>query len=134
MDKQLYLELIHYLNTLQFMDGITEKRKTHIRKISTQHLCKNNTLYRQTKEGIRKVILREQVEPILYHLHRDMSGAHLGADAVIGKIKERYYWPQMGEDVREYIQTCDSCQRRGPQIRREELIPIKVQGPFIELR
>ncbi|GBC12673.2 putative integrase core domain protein [Rhizophagus irregularis DAOM 181602=DAOM 197198] len=93
------------------MDGITDKRKTQIRKNSTQYIYQNNILFRKTKDGIRKVILREQVEPILYHFHTDMSGAHLGIDAIIGKIKDRYYWPQLGED-------------------REELIPIPVKGPF----
>src|SRR5579859_6294341 len=130
MDEQLYKELVYYLTTLTFMDGLTDKRKTHIRKISTQYICKNNILYRNTKEGIRKVILQDQVEPVIYHLHRDISGAHLGVDAVIGKIKDRYYWPQLGNDVKEYIRSCDVCQRRGPQQRREELIPIEIQGPF----
>ncbi|EXX64786.1 gag-pol fusion protein [Rhizophagus irregularis DAOM 197198w] len=59
-----------------------------------------------------------------------MSGAHLGTDAIIGKIKDRYYWPQLGEDVKEYIRTCDICQKRGLTNRREELIPIPVKGPF----
>jgi hypothetical protein len=112
------------------MDGITDKRKTQIRKNSTQYIYQHNTLFRKTKDSIRKVILREQVEPILYHFHTDMSGAHLGTDAIIGKIKDRYYWPQLGEDVKEYIKTCDVCQRRGPSNRREELIPIPVKGPF----
>jgi hypothetical protein len=80
MDEQLYKDLIHYLTTLTFMDGLTDKWKTHIRRISTQYISKNNILYRNTKEGIRKVILPEQVELILYHLHKDMSGAHLGKD------------------------------------------------------
>jgi len=130
MDEQLYQELIQYLSTLTFMDGITDKRKNSIRKNSTQYIYQQNILFRKTKEGMRKVILRKQVEPILYNLHKDMSGSHLGTDAVIRKIKDRYYWPQMGEDVKEYIRTCDTCQRRGTQHRREELIPIKVQGPF----
>jgi len=91
MDRQLYQELIQYLSTLTFMDGITDKRKNYIRKNSTQYIYQNNTLFRKTKEGIRKVILREQVEPILYNLHKDMSGSHLGIDAVLGKIKDRYY-------------------------------------------
>jgi hypothetical protein len=130
MDEQLYQNLIHYLTTLTFMEGLNDKRKTHIQKTSTQYICRNNILYRNTKEGLRRVIVKEQVEPILYHLHKDMNGAHLGVDAVVGKIKDRYYWPQMGEDVKEYIKTCDVCQRRGPQQRREELIPIKIQGPF----
>ena len=66
--EQLYKDLIHYLTTLTFLDGLTDKRKTHIRRISTQYISKNNILYRNTKEGIRKVILPEQVELILYHL------------------------------------------------------------------
>ncbi|GBC39999.2 putative integrase core domain protein [Rhizophagus irregularis DAOM 181602=DAOM 197198] len=49
------------------------------------------------------------------------------------KIKDRYYWPQLEEDVKEYIRTCDICQRRGPTNRRKELIPILVKGPFYRI-
>ncbi|GBC53477.2 putative integrase core domain protein [Rhizophagus irregularis DAOM 181602=DAOM 197198] len=87
------------------MDGITDKWKTQIRKNSTQYIYQNNILFRKTKDGIRKIILYEQVEPILYHFHTDMSGAHLGIDAIIGKIKNRYYWLQLGKDVKEYVKT-----------------------------
>ena len=38
MDRQLYQELIQYLSTLTFMDGITDKRKNYIRKNSTQYI------------------------------------------------------------------------------------------------
>ena len=133
MDEQLYKELVQYLTTVTFMEGTSTRRQTHIRKTSTQYICKDNLLYKNTREGIKRVILKDQIEPILYHLHKDMTGAHLGVDAVIGKIKERYYWPQMGEDVKNYIKTCDTCQRRGPQQRREELIPIKIQGLFYKI-
>jgi hypothetical protein len=88
MDEQLYQNLIHYLTTLTFMEGLNDKQKTHIQKTSTQYICRNNILYRNTKEGLRRVIVKEQVEPILYHLHKDMNGAHLGVDAVVGKIKD----------------------------------------------
>ena len=123
-------ELTHYLTTLTFLEGLTNQQKTHIRKISTKYIFQHNLLYRKTKEGVRWVILRDQVETISYHLYTDLSEAHLGVDTVIGKIKERYYWPQMGEDVKNYIRSCDICQWREPQQRREELIPIKVKGPF----
>jgi hypothetical protein len=56
------------------MDGITDERKTLIWKNSTHYIYQHNTLYRKTKDGIRKVILQEQVESILYYLHTDMSG------------------------------------------------------------
>src|ERR1043165_7633959 len=72
MDKQLYQDLIQYLTTLTFTDGITDKRKTLIRKNSTHYIYQHNILFRKTKEGLRKVILPEQVEFILYHFHTDM--------------------------------------------------------------
>ena len=55
-----------------------------------------------------------------------MTGAHLGVD----KIKERYYWPKMYNDIKIYIESCDNCQRRGKTKRREELLPLKIGGPF----
>jgi len=130
MDKQHYNDLIQYLETLTHQNDDDDKRKTHIRKDSTHYFIKNHILYRRTKEGGKRVILKEQVEPILYHLHQDMSGAHLGIDAVLEKVRERYYWPQIYKDVREYIRSCDTCQRRGPPIRREELIPLQIREPF----
>src|SRR3989440_12500987 len=130
MNGQLYKDLIQYLETLTYPNDYDDKWKTHIRKISTQHFVKNNTLYRRTKQNIQRVITQEQVEPIIFHLHQDMSGAHLGIDAVFEKAKERYYWPQMYEDIRKYVSTCDTCQRRGNQVRKEILIPLQVKEPF----
>jgi hypothetical protein len=130
MDKQLYEDLIHYLTTLTYPDGYNEQRKTHLKRISTQYLIKNTQLYRQTKDGLCRVIQREQVEMLLFNLHKDMTGAHLGVEAVYNKLHERYFWPNMYDDVKEYIKNCDACQRRGPVNRKEMMIPIKVKAPF----
>ena len=59
-----------------------------------------------------------------------MTGAHLGVETTYTKIKERYYWPNMYNDIRNYIETCDNCQRREPITRKEELLPLKVRAPF----
>jgi hypothetical protein len=59
-----------------------------------------------------------------------MSRAYMRIDAIIGKIKDQYYWPQLDEELKKYVQICDVCQCRGPSNRREELVPISVQGPF----
>jgi transposase InsO family protein len=62
-----------------------------------------------------------------------MSGAHLGIDAVFEKARERYYWPQMYDDIRDYVETCDICQKRGSQKRKEELIPLTIRDPFYRI-
>ena len=130
MDEQQYEDLVKYLDTLAYPENYNDKRKTQLRKNSTHYFVKNHILYRHTKNGGRRVILPEQVEVILYNLHQDMSGAHLGVEAVLEKVKERYYWPQMYEDVKSYVQTCDVCQKRGAPKRREELIPLTIREPF----
>ena len=91
MEEQRYKDLTQLLETLTYPDGLNDKRKTQLRKDSTHYFITNHTLYKRTKDGAKRVILREQVEPILYYLHQDMSGAHLGVDAVFEKVKERYY-------------------------------------------
>ena len=67
---------------------------------------------------------------ILHTLHTENLGAHLGQEAILNKLKERYYWPQMGETIKDYIQSCDTCQRKGSQVHRESLNSIKVYQPF----
>ena len=76
------------------------------------------------------MIQREQVEMLLFNLYQDMTGAHLGVEAVYNKLHERYFWPNIYDDVKEYIKNYDACQRRGPVNRKEMLIPIKVKAPF----
>ena len=133
MNNKTYQDLINYLTTLTYPTDYDEQRKTHLRKNSTQYFVKNHTLYRRNKKGNLRVVLQDQVEPILFHIHRDVTGAHLGIDAVFEKVKERYYWPQMFEDVRNYVRTCDVCQRRGPPERKEPLVPLAVKEPFYQI-
>ena len=43
------------------------------------------------------------------------------------------YWPQMFEDVKNYVQTCDSYQRREKAKRSKPLHPIPVGKPFYQI-
>jgi transposase InsO family protein len=42
-----------------------------------------------------------------------MSG-HLGMDKTLERLARVAYWPNMDQSVREYVRTCDSCQRNKP--------------------
>src|SRR5437660_11958015 len=107
MNNKTYQDLINYLTTLTYPTDYDDKRKTQLQKNSTQYFVKNHTLYRRNKKGNLRVIVQDQVEPILFHIYRDITGAHLGIDAVFKKVKKRYYWLQMFDDVRNYVRTCD---------------------------
>lgn len=132
MNEQLYNALYYYIENSEYPKEIKDQHeKIQLEKLSKKYIIQKRNLFRQTKEGkYQRVILPDQTELILYNLHKDQNGAHLGIESTYEKLKERYYWPQMYESIKQYIKSCDNCQRRGKPNRREELIPIKVTGIF----
>ena len=55
------------------------------------------------------------VQATLLHEHHDspVSG-HLGRDKTYERIARNYYWPGLAVAVRDYVQTCPSCQQNKP--------------------
>ncbi len=53
-------------------------------------------------------------KPLLKAYHDDGLGAHQGVAKTLGKLHNQYYWPRMGRDVQQFVQTCFICQRRKP--------------------
>jgi hypothetical protein len=62
--------------------------------------------------------------------HNDPTAAYNSKEKMMEKIKKRFYWPQMFEDIKNYVQSCDSCQKRGRASRIEPLHPIPIGQPF----
>src|SRR6266540_2377815 len=79
-----------------------------------------------------KIIKRNEIEPILSLAHEHPLSGHFGLEATLSKLKERYYWPKMKDDIKSYIQTCDQCQRRGKITDENELHSIKIKEPFYQ--
>ena len=50
---------------------------------------------------------------ILIHVHTDVfAGGHLGRDKPLEKICSRFYWGRgMAEEIKEFVRTCDKCQK-----------------------
>ncbi|CAB4418776.1 unnamed protein product [Rhizophagus irregularis] len=132
MDPNQYHQIYQYLHQqiLPTFDTSREKQKFI-------NFCKNfdikaNYLYKKNKknEQLIKVIRNFELEPLLYMMHNDPTSAHFSTDTMFDKIRKRYYWPQMYENIREYVQSCDACQRRGKSRSNQMLHPIAVHGPF----
>jgi hypothetical protein len=56
------------------------------------------------------VIPQQWKERIMQELHDDPTGAHLGQDKTYNKVRLRYYWPKMKEEIQEFIRSCGDCQ------------------------
>ena len=63
-------------------------------------------------------------------LHDSPTAGHAGVNKIFQVVQQRYYWPQMFEDIRNYVKTCDECQRRGGLQKNNIIHPIPAKAPF----
>jgi hypothetical protein len=78
------------------------------------------------------VVPNEMRETVLTALHDDMSGGHLGENKTLEKVKSKFFWKRLANDVLSWCQACKKCAaRKRPPPRRAELFPIlKAVYPF----
>ena len=139
MDSQQYYYLKNYLQNNKFLTDFDKIQQKQLQTQSKFFEIKNNILYkkdrrRKTRNQLLKVVQKHKIEPILYLFHNHPTGAHLGVNKVFEKVSDKYYWPQMFENVKDYIRSCDSCQRRGKYRIPGPLHPIPVGELFSKIR
>ncbi len=77
-----------------------------------------------------KVLQNFQVIPLLQVLYDSLTAGHARVNKIFQVVQQRYYWPQMFEDIRNYVKTCDDCQRRGELQKNNIIHPILAKAPF----
>jgi hypothetical protein len=133
MDTTTYYSLIRFLTDLYLPTDITKQQQAAIKRKARYFIVMNDQLYKRNKDNPNrpiKVVKENEIEGILHFTHSDPLAGHFSIEETYRRVKIRYYWPQMYEDVRRYVRTCDDCQRRGKNRRVEPLHPIKVGQPF----
>lgn len=105
-------------------------------KIRSSLQGKNRKRYRVVDDILYKVhgnntclvVPKACVRLLLFNTHSVPISGHLGIKKCLEKLKNKYYWPGMGNSVIRFIQRCTPCQeRKGPQKRVGLLQPIKAK-------
>ena len=133
MDEELYQQITLYLEEKKINDNISEREKRQIINKSKYYQVVNGQLYKKPRKwntGLLKVLRRSEFETLMKIIHDQSTAGHLRIESTYNKIKERYYWNQMYDDIKEYIRTCDTCQRFGKPERNEPLHSIEIIQPF----
>jgi hypothetical protein len=98
----------------------------------------DNALYRKWvkhKQGnrciLQYIIPDPQRKEILLKAHDIKTSGHLGINKTCEKIIDRYYWPQWEKQVRDYILSCETCQKiKAPAVSRnaplQPILPSKL--------
>ena len=66
-------------------------------------MATSNHIFVPRVGDLRKTLLRE--------CHDTLWARHPGWERTLALVKQGYYWPQMRDDVEEYVRTCLTCQQ-----------------------
>ena len=137
MNTDQYNRIFQYLSQQTVpLDLSTNKQIKQFKNFCTPFVIKNNYLYRKDKRKINnllRVIRTYEMEAVLYMMHNSPTSGHFSTDIMFDKVRSRYFWPQMYENIREYVKSCDACQRRGKPKTQQQLHPIAVHAPFYQI-
>ena len=70
---------------------------------------KENDLIVRIKNNLHKVFVPEKLrKQLIENFH--LTFGHIGKQKVLNLISSCYYWPQMGNDINEFVSACQICQ------------------------
>lgn len=133
MDLDTYYEISQYLSNPKFLKTLNPQQERKL-KSKTRHLfIQDGILYKENRHKPNsplRIVKKNEVETILYNMHSDLTAGHFAFDGTFQRTISRYFWPGLGEDIKNYIKACKVCQEFGGRKRQEPLHPIKVGQPF----
>lgn len=51
----------------------------------------------------------EQIPKIIAEYHDSVTGGYRGINKCYRRVREKFYWASMKNDITEYIRTCEKC-------------------------
>lgn len=95
--------------------------------------------------GWRLYVSRDKISSVLSENHDKVFAGHFGFFKTLSKIREKYYWPGMFSEIKNYVKNCEVCkavkdsnqQTRAPMgapkkaKRPWQLISTDFLGPFV---
>ena len=120
-------DIFKFLTTLELPSGKTtpQERKRFVTK-ATRFFVKNGSMYRRNgiKPPLKAILDNAQRLRILEAAHEKLG--HRGEQAVMHTVKERFYWPNMWNDIRHHVRSCHQCQIRST---KKMHLPIQISAP-----
>ena len=98
------------------------QRKIFLHDVKS-YFWEESLLYKHCVDSmVHRYIFKNEVRDILYHCHNLEMGNHFSTLKTVIKVwQSGFYWPTMYQDTREYVKSCDTCQRTGSILRKNEM-------------
>ena len=103
-----------------------EKRQV-IKQSAIYSWIGGDIFYTENDLIIIRCIREDEVLDILKACHDEPCGGHIADKKIDYKVLHLgYYWPTLFTDAKKYVRSCDSCQRMGKPVARDEM-PLQPQ-------
>ena len=113
--KTLRISKLHDMtDKITFSNFIDIIKKTLAKCDCTLYICYGTTSI--PPDDVHEEILREH--------HDSLIGGHRGVTKTYRRIREKFFWPGLKQDVTEYIRNCSGCQEL-------KLVRIKNKEPMV---
>lgn len=103
-----------FLTDLSVPEGLNVAALTRFKKKAYKFVVRDGHLFLRPRkaEGCpRRVVCDPDTRKrIIAECHDAAWAGHRDVKGTVGKVLERYYWPGVGKDVKNYVQTCEPCQ------------------------
>ena len=129
-----YQDIIDYLAESRYPDQMNrEEKEIFQRKVAPYTLIRGILFKLGPDDILRRCLELPERKKVIRALHAGSSGGHFAFVNTVNRIRSAgYWWPGLHQDVRQYVQSCDQCQRTGaPSFRNHwPLTPIIPLAPF----
>jgi Integrase zinc binding domain/Integrase core domain len=131
MERNLYQRILKFLKEEKYPEELEEKQQKKWRNFCKPFQEQEGVLFRVTKwKDPVKVLQQGETEAILYIYHNDPVAGHFGSKKTFEKIRRTYFWPQMYEEIKSYVESCHTCQMQSRGKKNNELNPIQPTAPW----
>nr|GEZ00077.1 reverse transcriptase domain-containing protein [Tanacetum cinerariifolium] len=126
-DSAIDFENYHAGNFI--VKGMTSQQKNKFFKYVKHYFWDDSFLFKICADQvIRQCVHDKEALDILEACHNRPTGGHHGANLTAKKVFDAsFFWPTIYKDAHEFVKNCDSCQRQGKFLQRDEMPQNSIQ-------
>ena len=109
-------------------EGFSDKQVKRLLRLANRFLLYENRIYRRGTEGQHRLYVPKRSRTRMMTEAHDHNG-HRGFFATRALLSQRFWWPEMESDIKEFVKTCHPCQERQRMLVR--IPPTKTHTPSI---
>lgn len=105
------LDHVCFENPFKSTSGYYHLKYDNIRPMLRFIFDKTNTKVEIFDPPINNDLTDEEINKILHEFHNSPTGGHKGVSKTYRKIKQYHKWPKMFEQIKNFVKSCEVCQK-----------------------